>query len=162
MVRRVIIMAPGQCLVREARSRSAVYTTYFRTTRNGSGRRPGLHPPLLGIAFDSEWKAGSAMTWQQGGVTISDPAQVILELEPYRRLSYTRHSYTPERAEVTGLSDEYLAGTKIESRSVTDPGLRRHRWSPRLHRADNPEPAHHLPACPAPGPAPGGAGPAAG
>ena len=30
---------------------------------------------------------------------IADPQQVILEAEPYRRLAYSWHSFTPELAE---------------------------------------------------------------
>jgi hypothetical protein len=29
-------------------------------------------------------------------VVIDDPAQVVLESDPYRRLSYTWHTFTPE------------------------------------------------------------------
>jgi uncharacterized protein YndB with AHSA1/START domain len=51
------------------------------------------------------------------GVTIADPAQVVLEADPYRRLSYTWHTFTPEWAASYGLSDEYLAKAAAERRS---------------------------------------------
>jgi uncharacterized protein YndB with AHSA1/START domain len=51
------------------------------------------------------------------GVTISDPAQVVLESEPHRRLSYTWHTFTREFAESVGLSDEVLAHAAGEPRS---------------------------------------------
>jgi hypothetical protein len=41
------------------------------------------------IIWRWHWKVGSTMTWQQDGVTIDDPAQVVLESEPYRRLAYS-------------------------------------------------------------------------
>jgi hypothetical protein len=58
------------------------------------------------------------------GVAIADPAQVVLEADPYRRLSYTWHTFTPQWAASYGLSDEYLAKVAGERRSkVTfDPG----------------------------------------
>jgi uncharacterized protein YndB with AHSA1/START domain len=51
------------------------------------------------------------------GVTIADQAQVVLEADPYRRLSYTWHTFTPEWAASYGLSDEYLAKVAAERRS---------------------------------------------
>ena len=35
------------------------------------------------------------MTWDNHGVRIADPEQVVLESDPYRRLSYTWHTFTP-------------------------------------------------------------------
>jgi hypothetical protein len=47
--------------------------------------------------FRSDWKMGS--TWnlehKEVGLVVSDPEQVILESDLYRRLSYTWHSFTP-------------------------------------------------------------------
>jgi uncharacterized protein YndB with AHSA1/START domain len=57
------------------------------------------------------------MTWEQEGVTIADPAQVVLESEPGRRLAYSWHTFTPEFAEAVGLSDETLAKMTSERRS---------------------------------------------
>ena len=54
---------------------------------------------------------------QDGGVKIADPAQVVLESDPYRRLSYTWHSFTPEWAAAYGVSDEHLAKVASERRS---------------------------------------------
>ena len=41
----------------------------------------------------------------------------MLEADPYRRLSYTWHTFTPEWAACYGLSDEYLAKVAAERRS---------------------------------------------
>ena len=60
---------------------------------------------------------GSPVTWEQRGVTIADPAQVILESEPYRRLAYSWHTFTPELARAFELSDEFLARVSSEPRS---------------------------------------------
>ena len=57
------------------------------------------------------------MTWEQRGVRIADPQQVILESEPYRRLAYSWHNFTPELAEAFGFSDEFLARAASERRS---------------------------------------------
>ncbi len=75
-----------------------VYTTYIRTTPEQLWR--GLTDPSFtrrywGLAWESDWKPGSAMTLQleKKGITIADPAQVVLESDPYRRLSYTWHTF---------------------------------------------------------------------
>ena len=36
------------------------------------------------------------MTWDNNGTVIVDPEQVVLESDPYRRLAYTWHTFTPE------------------------------------------------------------------
>ncbi len=97
-----------------------VYTTYVHTTPELLWRaltEPAFTRRCWGIAFDSDWKAGSPMTVAQDGVTIADPAQVVLESEPYRRLAYVWHAFTPEWAEVQGFSDEFLARVSAERRS---------------------------------------------
>ena len=50
-------------------------------------------------------------------MTIADPAQVILESDPFRRLAYAWHTFTPEWAAAYGFSDEYLAQVNSERRS---------------------------------------------
>jgi uncharacterized protein YndB with AHSA1/START domain len=50
-------------------------------------------------------------------VTIADPAQVVLDFQPYRRLAYTWHTLTPEFADAVGLSAETLATIAKERRS---------------------------------------------
>jgi len=99
-----------------------VYTTYIRTTPEQLWR--GLTDPAFtrgywGVAFESDWQVGSAVTLKldSGNVTIADPAQVVLEADPYRRLSYTWHTFTPEWAAANGVSDEYLAKVAAEPRS---------------------------------------------
>ena len=96
------------------------------STRRTSGRRPSgsgrrspsrRSPPLLGRTFRTDWKPGSTMTWEQRGVTCDDPDQVVLEAEPYRRLSYTWHTFTPELAESIHLTDEARERIAAEPRS---------------------------------------------
>lgn len=99
-----------------------VYTTYIRTTPEMLWQ--GLTDPAFtrrywgGVAFESDWKTGSTMTVKFGdGVTIADPAQVVLKSDPYRRLSYAWHSFTPEWAAASNISDEDLAKLSSERRS---------------------------------------------
>src|ERR671931_1968359 len=86
-----------------------VYTTYIQTTPERLWQaltEPAFTERYWGITFDSDWKPGSPVTWTQFGFTIADAEQRILEAEPYRRLSYTWHAFTPEFAEALDLSDE--------------------------------------------------------
>ena len=57
--------------------------------------------------FRSEWTTGS--TWDlehpEVGLVVSDPEQVILEADPYRRLRYTWHTFTPEWVSKVGMDE---------------------------------------------------------
>ena len=57
------------------------------------------------------------MTWHTRGLTIADPEQVVLESEPYRRLSYTWHTFTPEWAESLDFTDDARDRLTAEGRS---------------------------------------------
>ena len=100
-----------------------VYTTYINTTPERLWQ--GLTDPAFtrrywgGVAFESDWRAGSTFTLElaKHGVKIADPAQVVLESDPYRRLSYTWHTFAPEWAAAYGVSDEHLAQVASERRS---------------------------------------------
>jgi len=99
-----------------------VYTTYIRTTPEQLWR--GLTDPAFtrrywGVAFDSDWEPGSAyaLTLTKGDVTIDGPGQVVTESEPFRRLAYTWHTFTPEWAAAYGISDEHRARLAAEPRS---------------------------------------------
>ncbi|GAA2112767.1 metalloregulator ArsR/SmtB family transcription factor [Actinomadura alba] len=97
-----------------------VYTTYIRTTPDRLWQAltdPAFTSRYWGVTFDSDWTAGAAMTWAEGGRKTVDPAQVVLESEPGRRLSYTWHTFTPEWAEGAGVSDEVGARLAGERRS---------------------------------------------
>jgi uncharacterized protein YndB with AHSA1/START domain len=97
-----------------------VYTTYINTTPERLWHAltdPAFTRRYWGTTFESDWRVGSTMTWKQNGVAIADPAQVVLESEPYRRLAYPWHTFTPEFAESVGLSDEVLAKIASERRS---------------------------------------------
>lgn len=97
-----------------------VYTTYIRTTPERLWQAltdPAFTRRYWNTEFTTDWTSGSAMTWDNHGVQISGPGQVVLESEPYRRLSYTWHTFTPELAERFGWDDEFLARLAGERRS---------------------------------------------
>jgi DNA-binding transcriptional ArsR family regulator/uncharacterized protein YndB with AHSA1/START domain len=100
---------------------SFLYTTYIRTTPERLWQ--ALTDPAFTqrywwrAAFQTDWKAGSTMTWDLRGVTIADPEQLVLESDPYRRLAYTWHSFTPELAETLELTEEARERIAAEQRS---------------------------------------------
>ncbi len=99
---------------------SFVYTTYIQTTPERLWQaltEPAFTDRYWAITFDSDWKAGSSMTWHTRGVEIADPGQVVVESEPGRRLSYTWHTFTPEWAESLNLADEARDRLVAEPRS---------------------------------------------
>jgi hypothetical protein len=57
------------------------------------------------------------MTWTERGAKISHPDQVVLESDPYRYLSCTWHTFTPEWAKTVGVSEEVLAKLAAEQKS---------------------------------------------
>jgi len=98
-----------------------VYTTYIHTTPEQLWR--GLTDPTFtdrywGLRFTSDWTAGSTYTLEQKGVTIVDPEQVVVDADPYRRLAYTWHTFTPEWAEKSGVDEDRLAALRAEPRST--------------------------------------------
>jgi uncharacterized protein YndB with AHSA1/START domain/DNA-binding transcriptional ArsR family regulator len=101
-------------------STAFVYTTYINTTPQRLWQAltdPAFTRRYWGVTFESDWTAGSTMTWTQDGVTIADPEQVVLESEPGRRLVYSWHTFTPQFAAAVGLTDEVLAAIAAERRS---------------------------------------------
>ncbi|WP_158889171.1 ArsR/SmtB family transcription factor [Amycolatopsis anabasis] len=97
-----------------------VYTTYISTTPEKLWQAltdPAFTSRYWGTTFDTDWQAGSTMAWEQLGVRIEDPEQVVLESEPYRRLAYTWHTFTPEFAKSVDLDEETLAQLARERRS---------------------------------------------
>jgi uncharacterized protein YndB with AHSA1/START domain len=57
------------------------------------------------------------MVWTLHGVRIADPEQVVVESEPYRRLSFTWHDFTPELARAVGADEDVFAVADAEPRS---------------------------------------------
>jgi uncharacterized protein YndB with AHSA1/START domain len=100
---------------------SFAYTTYIKTTPERLWRaltEPAFTQRYWRTTFETDWQVGSTITWQNYGVTIADPEQVVLESEPYRHLSYTWHTFTPELGEAhEQLTEEVLAKAAAEARS---------------------------------------------
>ncbi len=99
---------------------SFVYTTYIQTTPERLWQAltdPAFTDRYWGATFDTDWKAGSTMTWTQFGATIADPEQVVLESEPYRRLSYTWHTMTTELSESLHLTEKARERIVADQRS---------------------------------------------
>jgi DNA-binding transcriptional ArsR family regulator/uncharacterized protein YndB with AHSA1/START domain len=98
-----------------------VYHTYIHTTPERLWR--ALTEPAFTRRYwrtttlESDWQVGSSMTWARDGVTIADPEQVVVESEPFRRLAYTWHTFTPEYAKSVGLSQEFVTRAAGEARS---------------------------------------------
>src|SRR3954471_16437140 len=99
---------------------SFVYTTYIRTTPERLWQaltEPAFTERYWGMVLESDWKAGSTYTLRQFGLTIADREQVVLESDPYRRLSYTWHTFTPEWADALDFDGGTLERLTAERRS---------------------------------------------
>jgi uncharacterized protein YndB with AHSA1/START domain/DNA-binding transcriptional ArsR family regulator len=108
---------------------SFVYTTYIATTPEKLWQAltdPAFTSRYWGVELDSDFVPGSPVTWRTGGLTIADPAQVVLESVPGERLSYTWHSFTAEFAAKYGFSEEWLSAVSAERRSKVTFDLESH------------------------------------
>jgi DNA-binding transcriptional ArsR family regulator/uncharacterized protein YndB with AHSA1/START domain len=97
-----------------------VYTTYMNTTPKRLWQAltdPAFTQRYWGVTLDTEWSTGDIVVFTIDGVRVADPAQVVLESEPYRRLSYTWHGFTPEWAAKAGRSEKERARMAAEPRS---------------------------------------------
>jgi uncharacterized protein YndB with AHSA1/START domain/DNA-binding transcriptional ArsR family regulator len=99
-----------------------VYTTYINTTPERLWQ--ALTEPAFtrrywgGTALRSDWQAGSPVYWQNTpGEEFKDLGQVVLEADPYHRLSYSWHGFQPEHAAHFGWSEEEFAARREERRS---------------------------------------------
>jgi uncharacterized protein YndB with AHSA1/START domain len=116
-------MAVKTALESESMSASTefVYTTYIKTTPERLWQAltdPAFSHNYMGHAMESDWTTGSTYVWDQDGLKIEHPDQVILESAPYRRLAFTFHTFVPELATVVGkLDQETIAKAAAERRS---------------------------------------------
>jgi uncharacterized protein YndB with AHSA1/START domain/DNA-binding transcriptional ArsR family regulator len=98
-----------------------VYVTYIQTKPEKLWQaltEPAFTQRYWGVVLESDWKVGSSVLTQAvPGGEIRDLDQVVLESEPYRRLSYSWHNYQPEHAEMFGWTDEVFAELIKEKRS---------------------------------------------
>ncbi|MFJ3925244.1 SRPBCC domain-containing protein [Streptomyces sp. NPDC090022] len=96
-------------------------TTYIRTTPERLWQAltdPAFTDRYWGVTFENDWAKGSPLVWKQGGVTIAHPEQVVLVCDPYRRLSYTWHTFTEEWAGAVGVDEDVRARLAAERRST--------------------------------------------
>jgi len=105
-----------------------MYTTYIHATpeRVWQGltdpaftARYWRHPLSGGVSYRSDWQKGSTydVAYEEVGLVVSDPEQVVLESDPYRRLVYTWHTFTPEWATQHGFDEAIVATWRAETRS---------------------------------------------
>lgn len=107
---------------------SFTYTTYIQAapeqvwqglTDPSLTRRYWRHERAGAKTFRSDWEKGS--TWdlvhEEVGLVVADSNQVILESDPYRRLSYTWHTFTPDWAAEVGMDDATACAWRAEPRS---------------------------------------------
>jgi len=105
-----------------------VYTTYIHATPEKVWQgltdpafttRYWRHPKAGGVAMSTDWAKGSAydVAYDEAGLVIQHPEQVVLESDPFRRLAYTWHTFTPEWAAIHGFDEETAASWRAEPRS---------------------------------------------
>jgi len=105
-----------------------VYSTYIRATPEKVWQgltdpafttRYWSHPRAGGVTMSTDWKKGSTydVKYEDSGLVISNPEQIVLESDPYRRLAYTWHTFSPEWAEIHGFDEEVAAAWRAEPRS---------------------------------------------
>ena len=97
-----------------------VYTTYIRTTPERLWQaltEPSFTRRWWQTTFETDWTVGSPMIWDNNGIIIADPEQIVLESDPYRRLAYSWHTFTPELNERLQFGDEVFAKLASERRS---------------------------------------------
>jgi len=105
-----------------------VYSTYIKATpeRVWQGltdpaftTRYWRHPKAGGVSMETGWKKGETydVTYDSADLVISDAEQVVLESDPYRRLAYTWHTFTPEWAEAHGVDADQASAWRAEPRS---------------------------------------------
>jgi uncharacterized protein YndB with AHSA1/START domain len=82
-------------------------------------RRYWRHQRAGEKTFRSDWKKGSTydMAHDEVGLVVSDPEQVVLESDPFRRLAYTWHTMTPEWAAEVGMDETTAEAWRAEPRS---------------------------------------------
>ena len=123
-----VLVNPGAVDWRLTQMKSFTYPIYIQATPKQVWQ--GLTDPVLmkrywrhqtagEKTFISDWKKGSTydMAHEEVGLIVSDPEQVILESDPYRRLSYTWHTITPEWAVEVGMDEATAEVWRAEPRS---------------------------------------------
>ncbi|MEV6767955.1 metalloregulator ArsR/SmtB family transcription factor [Nocardia sp. NPDC051030] len=98
-----------------------VYTTYIKTTPEKLWQAltdPAFTSRYWGATFDTDWKPGSTMVWEQQGWIGKDPAQTVVTADPYRTLSYTWHTVDKAFADQFGFAADEFEKLSTEPRST--------------------------------------------
>jgi uncharacterized protein YndB with AHSA1/START domain/DNA-binding transcriptional ArsR family regulator len=98
-----------------------VYTTYIKTTPERLWQAltdPAFTEQYWHVQLETDWQVGSEVVWHLGDVAMAGPGQVVVEHEPYRRLSFTWHHITPEFAKAVGMDDDLYEQTRQEPLST--------------------------------------------
>jgi len=97
-----------------------VYTTYISSTPERVWQAltdPAFTERYWQTSFETDWKTGSPMVWVQNGRKVEHPEQVVLESDPYRRLSYAWHTFSQEWAAAYEVDEELRTKLAAEPRS---------------------------------------------
>lgn len=97
-----------------------VYVTYIETTPERLWQAltdPAFTRRYWGAELRSDWRTGSPVLWKENTEDFVDLDQVVLESEPYRRLSYSWHTWHDVHRKLFGWTEEKLAGYAEEPRS---------------------------------------------
>jgi len=90
-----------------------VHVSYIETTPEKLWQAltdPAFTNRYWGGGPSSDWRVGSPVLWQSSADDpFKDLGQVVLESDPYRRLSYRWHNYQSEHAEMFGWSEDVFA-----------------------------------------------------
>ena len=101
-------------------TQSFVYTPYIKTPPEQlwtALTNPTFTKRYWDMEFVTDWKPGSQMVWKHKGVVLDDPAQVVVDADPFTRLSYTWHTMTPEFAEHVGIDAATIEQLAEETRT---------------------------------------------
>jgi len=94
-----------------------VYTPFIKTTPERLWQAltdPKFTDQYWHVHHETDWKPGSDMIWHMGDVAMAGPGQVVLEHDPYTRLSFTWHHITPEFAAAVEMDDDLYRTTSAE------------------------------------------------
>jgi len=83
----------------------------------GLGAGPGTGGVHVTVTSDFHKGSTYGLTYDEVGLVITHPEQVILESDPPRRLAYTWHTITPEWAAAVGMDEATAAAWRAEARS---------------------------------------------
>ncbi|HEV3187455.1 MAG TPA: SRPBCC domain-containing protein [Acidimicrobiales bacterium] len=97
-----------------------VYTTYIKTTPELLWQAltdPVFTKQWWNTTFETNWEVGTTMAWRLNDISIVNAEQVVLEYDPFRRLAYTWHTFTPELTTSFQMDSDFAKKIASEHRS---------------------------------------------